>query len=677
MREYLGTHAFSRMKQHVSAAVRYRLQARNTGVFLRGSVAKWEVTAVRWTPRRAREKVARNILSQEGLKPLEEPFPESDVSLLLSRRPECRGFKLLLLHEDVSSLCMINDRSGDVPPFETEDVLKLSIDEIRRLGEIARGPEKMRLHFRRAHGADLPDGAISLQRERSALEVDAIETYRDARRETYENCHSIFRPERNGEGLAWLIENDVIVRSPVDGSYCYLGETFLYETALIDALRALESDRRSLPMPSNPQLTSGKSPCDEQMRAIEMFARNPVVAIDGSAGSGKTDTLGVLKSVSRSTMATAFQGVNAGALRGMSKKRGTAHKLLFEHCADHSTEGFFRTCAFAGVDCLVVDEAGTMTLELLSKMVSSFVVCSGGSHPRRLILSGDLGQLPPIGGPAPFRELRSHFSRIDSLAEFGHNHRVREGAKLVCDNANRVAAGNASEIEWNSENFVLLESEDSVASVISIVEGLNVQDYVVVTRTNADRKEICSAIESLRGGKEIERRHPRARDVDAAVVGQKFCFTKNDYELGLINNEILILDGILDVRRTETRRLARCTKDPKPRHGWNRKLLIRTLDGRKRIIPWDPKKTTVKKAACVTSNAMQGSSAKIIVRADFGASRFSTRERLYTDITRAEEQFHYVGKKEWFDQACARKEPPKRSHLGLRMDPKRGEKRPR
>lgn len=132
---------------------------------------------------------------------------------------------------------------------------------------------------------------------------------------------------------------------------------------------------------------------DEQHAAVRSIANAPVSILTGAPGTGKTSTVKALISVfEKAGYCVRLAAPTGRAAQRLREVTGcsahTLHKLLRNDCLKpHS----FWNYIFPVADVLIVDEASMIDLFLMARLVS---VCSSST---RLILVGDVNQLPPIG----------------------------------------------------------------------------------------------------------------------------------------------------------------------------------------------------------------------------------------------------------------------------------------
>jgi len=682
----------------ISSAVKYTLYVNDTSFVIhhqalnsKKQARKMNVVRSSWIPRKLTIDLLRKIYTEEDLswtKDSELTFKKYGIMSLSKAHPNSLGLRLLAFHDPIRILAQARDYNID-PPFSLQTILDLSNDQIILAADLMKN-DPFKLCFRETHGLNLPDMYPDLRlMTLSPLQRKAHNLYLKIKKNTYENCHSLMKIEfenksMDDQAISLLISNGIVVRSKFDDNFISLVQVVRQEQALIEAIYTIESSPSFEPAKSigkyndddnddddddddyysSLQLSSGHKMCDEQKKAFMIMLKKPILAIDGSAGSGKTDFLNVIDQVyGKVVYFTAFQGVNAGQLSRISENASTTHKLLYEHSQHHN----LLKCIFKDINVLVIDEVGTQSLSLFSAILSAFANC--GRINKKLILVGDLGQLPPIGGPAPFRYLLNYFNARASFIKFMHNHRVKDDSdlNLLATNAIAIRAGNKDEIYWDSNNFIFESFEDDDGSgkspinvLMKIIDKFDLIEsrFIVVTHQRKHVEILCKEIEKKFGG----------TGTYGIQTGHKFAFTKNAYDIGVINNEILWLHDI------EDREISKNSKRSRSHHpqsttdrrlpNTNRYLIAHRKNGAVLEIPYEKSIIgRVKKASAVTSNAMQGSSYETVIRVDFCKSIHSTRERLYTDVTRAENRFIYIGNLDWFDEAILRPETIPESHL--------------
>jgi len=126
-----------------------------------------------------------------------------------------------------------------------------------------------------------------------------------------------------------------------------------------------------------------------QRQALYQATANPLSLITGAAGTGKTSLIAEIRKQTGATL-LAPTGKAAARLREVTGADAvTVHRYLkfdgTKFQREHSN------------DCLVIDEAPMVDSALLAHVVRC--------NPPKLILVGDVAQLPPVGRGAPFQDL--------------------------------------------------------------------------------------------------------------------------------------------------------------------------------------------------------------------------------------------------------------------------------
>jgi len=257
---------------------------------------------------------------------------------------------------------------------------------------------------------------------------------------------------------------------------------------------------------------------------------------------------------------------------------------------------------------------------------------------------------------------------MDYLKIFVHNHRAV--GKVIADNANLIRdTYQYNGITWNSDFlFVPIDHTETPQNTLCRVlktYGIREDDFIVVTHRREDARTLSVKIEQ----------HYGDTGSPGVQIGHKFCFKRNCYEIGAINNEVLKLIKIEDrpisaapckkklILKRKANHAITSTSERRISNS-ERYLIVQDVHENMREIIYDVKRHGhLEKASAVTSNAMQGSSRKIVIRVDFDDSPYSTNVRIYTDVTRAISQFIYIGQMNWFRNAVSREEYVRLSDL--------------
>lgn len=282
----------------------------------------------------------------------------------------------------------------------------------------------------------------------------------------------------------------------------------------------------------------------EQRDAIALAARSKVVVITGGPGTGKSTILLALLTLFEkgglSVLLAAPTGRAAQRMSETTKREAvTLHRLLgwqggqFAHNADNPiTDKSYRPAKV-----LITDEASMVDVLLAAHLLDA--VPDGC----RLILVGDVDQLPSVGpgavlrdviasGAVPTVRLTRIFRQAETSAIVMNAHRINRGEKpepggdFHMVKATTPAAASAEVFHWVTHELLSLYGFDPVRDVQVLVPQ---HDGEAGTKAlNAK----LQAVLNPKGGVEITRGETVFR------VGTKVMQTKNNYRLDVYNGDV-------------------------------------------------------------------------------------------------------------------------------------------
>lgn len=277
---------------------------------------------------------------------------------------------------------------------------------------------------------------------------------------------------------------------------------------------------------------------EQQKSAVHLAATAPLMLLTGGPGVGKTTTLREVVSLyAAAKLRVALVAPTGRAARRMAEATGapacTVHKLLeFD-----PRRGGFRRDAETPVeaDAVVVDECSMLDVELAAALFAAVPVGA------RVLLVGDMDQLPSVGPGAVLRDLcgyqalrHVHLTQLFRQAE----------QSLITVNAHRVNAGEMPQTSAAADgDFFVLERSTAEAARDTVVElvtariparfGLDpLRDIQVLTPMHRGAAGSVSLNQAL-----------RAKLLPSATrqpfdVGDKVLQLKNDHERDISNGDM-------------------------------------------------------------------------------------------------------------------------------------------
>jgi exodeoxyribonuclease V alpha subunit len=296
-----------------------------------------------------------------------------------------------------------------------------------------------------------------------------------------------------------------------------------------------------------------KSLNKEQGEAVHTALSQPVSILTGGPGTGKTTTLNALMAVvenagKRYALASPTGRAAKRLAEATGKAASTLHRLL-----DYSpAEGFKRgEDNPLEIDLLVVDEASMLDTILLNATLRAL---EPGTH---LLLVGDADQLPSVGAGDVLRDLiNSGELPVTRLMQI-----YRQAAdSYIIENAHRINRGEAPETPKEALDFFRFPAQSAEEAADWVVKLVRER---IPERFNLDPfTEIQVLAPMYRGPAGITSLNERLQEAlnpggpliaEKRLFGQTFrpgdkvMQTKNDYEKGVFNGDIGMIEEISSV----------------------------------------------------------------------------------------------------------------------------------
>lgn len=291
------------------------------------------------------------------------------------------------------------------------------------------------------------------------------------------------------------------------------------------------------------EASDGISLDEKQKAAVAAAVRNGLMILTGGPGTGKTTTINtMIRYFEAENMEIALAAPTGRAAKRMTEATGyeasTIHRLLelsgvveeasedvrFERNADHPLEA----------DVIIIDEMSMVDIYLMHALLSAVVPGT------RLILVGDMNQLPSVGPGSVLRDIIR--SEAFPVVELTHIFRQASESGIVV-NAHRIHAGLPVALDNHSRDFFFLRRTDIpvIQKVVLTLVSQKLPRYV--DARPQDIQVLCPmrkgplGVENLNLILQKYLNPPSPEKAEQAVgsgvfrVGDKVMQIRNDYQL--------------------------------------------------------------------------------------------------------------------------------------------------
>lgn len=393
---------------------------------------------------------------------------------------------------------------------------------------------------------------------------------------------------------------------------------------------------------------------EHQMTAVKEAVRNGLLIITGGPGTGKTTTINTIIKYFEMEGLDIFLAAPTGrATKRMSETTGfearTIHRMLELNGGVDGAAGFERNEQNPlETDVVIIDEMSMVDISLMHALLKAVAVGT------RLILVGDVNQLPSVGPGSVLRDIiRSHECNVVMLTKIFRQASTSD----IIVNAHKINQGEEVTLDNKSMDFFFLKRYDADVIISVVLQLIKQKLPKFVDATPYDIQVLTPMRKGLLGVERLNgilQRYlnppsPQKREKEHGDIlfreGDKIMQTRNNYQLeweirtkyglsvdkgtGVFNGDMGIVREINDFAETMT---------------------VEFDEGRMVEYPYKLL-DELELAYAITIHKSQGSEyPAVVIPLLSGPSMLMNRNLLYTAVTRARKCVTLVGNEVTFAQ---------------------------
>ena len=393
---------------------------------------------------------------------------------------------------------------------------------------------------------------------------------------------------------------------------------------------------------------------EHQMTAVKEAVRNGLLIITGGPGTGKTTTINtIIKYFEMEGLDIFLVAPTGRAAKRMSETTGfearTIHRMLELNGGVDGAAGFERNEQNPlETDVVIIDEMSMVDISLMHALLKAVAVGT------RLILVGDVNQLPSVGPGSVLRDIiRSHECNVVMLTKIFRQASTSD----IIVNAHKINQGEEVTLDNKSMDFFFLKRYDADVIISVVLQLIKQKLPKFVDATPYDIQVLTPMRKGLLGVERLNgilQRYlnppsPQKREKEHGDIlfreGDKIMQTRNNYQLeweirtkyglsvdkgtGVFNGDMGIVREINDFAETMT---------------------VEFDEGRMVEYPYKLL-DELELAYAITIHKSQGSEyPAVVIPLLSGPSMLMNRNLLYTAVTRARKCVTLVGNEVTFAQ---------------------------
>ena len=455
------------------------------------------------------------------------------------------------------------------------------------------------------------------------------------------------------------IERKIILKQMEDQTQIYAASFYYMEANTATMLKRLNvsydvSDAEIEQQIRGIEKKSGMTLDEHQVTAVKEAVRNGLLVITGGPGTGKTTTINTIIRYFELEGLEIFLAAPTGrAAKRMSETTGfearTVHRMLELNGGAEGSGGFERDESNPlEADVIIVDEMSMVDISLMYSLLKAISVGT------RLILVGDVNQLPSVGPGSVLRDIiQSHACNVVMLTKIFRQASTSD----IIVNAHKINHGEEVILDNKSMDFFFLKRYDADVIINVVLQLIKQKLPKFVDATPYDIQVLTPMRKGLLGVERLNGilqryMNPPANDkvekeYGSTVFreGDKVMQTKNNYQLaweirtkfGLtVDKGLGIFNGDMGIIRQI--------------NDFAEQMIIEFDEGRMVEYPYKLL-DELELAYAITIHKSQGSEyPAVVITLLGGPMMLMNRNLLYTAVTRARKCVTLVGNEVTFQQ---------------------------
>ena len=455
------------------------------------------------------------------------------------------------------------------------------------------------------------------------------------------------------------IERKIILKQMEDQTQIYAASFYYMEANTAAMLKRLNvsydvSDMEIEQRIRGIEKKSGMMLDEHQVTAVKEAVRNGLLVITGGPGTGKTTTINtIIRYFELEGLEIYLAAPTGRAAKRMSETTGfearTVHRMLELNGGAEGSGGFERDESNPlEADVIIVDEMSMVDISLMCSLLKAISVGT------RLILVGDVNQLPSVGPGSVLRDIiQSHACNVVMLTKIFRQASTSD----IIVNAHKINHGEEVVLDNKSMDFFFLKRYDADVIINVILQLIKQKLPKFVDATPYDIQVLTPMRKGLLGVERLNGilqryMNPPANDkvekeYGSTVFreGDKVMQTKNNYQLaweirtkyGLtVDKGLGIFNGDMGIIRQI--------------NDFAEQMIIEFDEGRMVEYPYKLL-DELELAYAITIHKSQGSEyPAVVIPLLSGPMMLMNRNLLYTAVTRARKCVTLVGNEVTFQQ---------------------------